>query len=244
MFVDPTGLWEVEVGQREKLNRKGEGTGKFEKYMYFKAQEGDDINSLAKETGLDINDLQKGLGDTEIKEGTQLEKLGIKSVDRTISSINKFLNNTARQENSNCWGTSYSIGMTGIVSLDINDSKSGVIADPNVADRMLSNDFKQTNSPQFGDIGRFAQIDGNLKDSSSFQKMGHKIITNGKESGGTSHYATFLLKNKQGTTYFFSKNGSGAGAPWEINTNRQLEGRKNYGGLTPIGSGSPFYRKK
>src|SRR5690606_34973171 len=100
------------------LNKKGEGTGKFEKYMYFKAQEGDDINSLAKETGLDINDLRKGLGNIEIKEGTQLETLGIESVDETISSINKYLNNTARQGNSNCWGTSFSIGMSGSVSLN------------------------------------------------------------------------------------------------------------------------------
>ena len=244
MFIDPTGLWEVKTDQREILDRKGRGTGKFETYMFFEAQEGDDINSLAKETGLDIGDLQKGLGDTEIKEGTRLEKLGVKSIDRTISSINKFLNNTKSQGNSNCWGCSYSIGMTGVVSLDINGTGTGAIGNPNDADRMLLNDFEQVNRPRFGDIGRFAHPDGNVQYSKSYQQFGYKVISDGKQSGGTSHYATFLLRNKQGVNYFFSKNGGASGDAWQINTTQQLEGRGAYGGLTPIGSGSPFYRKK
>jgi hypothetical protein len=54
IYVDPTGLWEIKVGQREILNKKGKGTGKFENYMFFEAQEGDDINSLSNEIGIEL----------------------------------------------------------------------------------------------------------------------------------------------------------------------------------------------
>jgi len=65
------------VGQREILDKDGKATGKMEKYMYFKAQEGEDIGSLSKQTGISLEELKKGLGDVEIKEGTVFEKFGI-----------------------------------------------------------------------------------------------------------------------------------------------------------------------
>lgn len=134
--------------------------------------------------------------------------------------------------------------MSGSVSLNINGSGTGIIPDPNIADKMLLENFGQTNSPRFGDTRRFAHMDGNLSLSKEFQNLKYKVINKGNQEGGTSHYATFLLKNAQGVNYFFSKNGSTGGASWEINTESQLQGRGVYGGMTPIGTGSTFYRKK
>lgn len=102
-FIDPDGLWELEIKQRE-IMKKGQGTGKFENYLAFVAQEGDNINTLSEQTGLDLDQLQKGLEGIEIKEGSSLDKLGIASVDKMIGTINKYINDQRKAFDSNCWG--------------------------------------------------------------------------------------------------------------------------------------------
>lgn len=134
--------------------------------------------------------------------------------------------------------------MSGSVSLNRNRSGTGIIPYPNIADKMLLENFGQTNSPRFGDIGRFAHMDGNLSLSKEFENLKYKVINKRNQEGDTSHYATFLLKNAKGLNYFFSKNGSTGGASWEINTESQLQGRGVYGVMTSIGTVSSFYRKK
>jgi len=88
-FMDPDGLWEIEIRERE-IMKKGKGTGKMEMYISFIAEAGDDINTLAEQTGVDLNQLKKGLGEVEIKEGTSLDKLGVEKVDKMIRTINNY----------------------------------------------------------------------------------------------------------------------------------------------------------
>jgi hypothetical protein len=86
---------------------------------------------------------------------------------------------------------------------------------------------------------------GQDKETKAMQdSYNNKLPTDGTKSGGTSHYATFLLRSKTGTVYVFSKNGNGndgkytAGAASGVATPIF-----NYGPATGIGGGSPYYRK-
>ncbi|KFE98926.1 hypothetical protein IX39_16100 [Chryseobacterium formosense] len=242
-FIDPDGLWELEIKQRE-IMKKGQGTGKFENYLAFVAQEGDNINTLAEQTGLDLEQLQKGLEGVEIKEGSSLDKLGIASADKMIGTINKYINDQRKAFDSNCWGTSVSMGRRGSVDFNVDGKNTGTIPDPNRADEILQDEFKQTNNPSFGDLRRYAYSDGNKRLSKEFNDYGYNIVDSGNKAGGTSHYATYLLNNGAGTVYVFSKNGAGASGKWVVTPERHITGDNGYGNPTPIGSGSPNYTKK
>lgn len=67
------------------------------------------------------------------------------------------------------------------------------------------------------------------------------LPNNGNEPGGTSHYATFILQNKSGTIFVFSKNGAGSDGPFVAGSENVVSG---YGNKTGIDGGSPFYTPK
>lgn len=237
LYVDPDGRWEVKVIDKE-IMKDGVGTGKFEKVIQIIAEKDDDLTTLAEQMGLDLADLQKGLAGVEIKEGVALEKLGIKSVDRTLKEMNKFLTNQKQAWNSNCWGTAISIGMDGRINFNFDGHGNGIIGQPDKADDKLVENFTQTDQPQFGDVVRYAKEDG-YKTSETFGQTG--LPDKGSEHGGTSHYASFILKSKSGKLYVFSKNGAGEKGPWVVTEDNTLS---SYGPKTGIEGGSPFYHKK
>jgi RHS repeat-associated protein len=244
LFIDPDGRWEVKINSTEILNKEGEGTGKYKYTIAFVAEKDDDINTLAEQTGLSVEKLKKGLGDISISAGTELTSLGVKSIDRTIKEMNSLLNGGANATfNSNCWATSLSIGLWGYVSTNMDGNGGGTIGDPNVADEKLTTDFKQTGNPKFGDIVRYAYENGTMKTA---EEYGQVPVDKGNKSGGTSHYATVMLKNKSGTIFVFSKNGSGERGEYTVTTASSLTGPsgQGYGQMTPIGTGSPFYTRK
>lgn len=229
-FIDPDGLWEIEIKERE-IMKKGKGTGKMENYISFVAQEGDNINTLAEQTGLDLDQLTKGLEGVEIKEGTSLDKLGIEKVDKMIGTINKYISDQRLAWDSNCWGTSISMGRKGNVDFNVDKKNTGIIPDAYRADEILQSEFKQTNKASFGDVRRYAYPNGS------------EDADKGNKAGGTSHYATFLLQNGAGTVYIFSKNGAGEKGLWHAGSEQKVVG-DGYGPPTPIGTGSPNYKKK
>jgi len=237
-YVDPDGLWEIRVE-----------TVKGQKVMTFVAQKDDTVETLAQQTGLNLEDLQKGLAGEDISEGKALQKLGIEKIDKMIIVINKLINTQDRARSSNCWGTCISFGKNGRVSFnltkDSDNNPTGIIGDPNKADEILQNEFKQTDKPKFGDIRRYAYADGNKRSEEDFTRYGYNQVNDGAKAGGTSHYATFLLQNGSGTVYIFSKNGSTEKGLWNVNSESTLLGDKDgYGQPTPIGKGSPNYTKK
>ncbi|QQQ28095.1 DUF6443 domain-containing protein [Chryseobacterium indoltheticum] len=232
-YTDPDGLWEIKVVIGNKMEPS---------YIVFVAEEGDNLETLAQQTGLAYADLSKGIGSKPISEGTPLTQLGIKKIDSMIEKINEYITTQKNADRSNCWGTCISMGKYGKVSFNMDDAATGIIGDPNVADEKLLKDFKQTDKPKFGDIRRYAYADGNARMP---DKLGYLKINDGSKSGGTSHYATFLLQNGSGTVYVFSKNGAGSDGLWNVNPESTLLGDKSgYGQPTPIGTGSPNYTRK
>lgn len=182
--------------------------------------------------------LEKGLNGVEIKEGTTLDKLGIKSVDNRLGEVNDFLNNQNQAWNSNCFGTALSMSEDGRVNFNFDGKGSGIIGNPLDADQKLQDNFKQTANPTFGDVIRYAFSDG-YKNREDF---GYGLPDKGNEAGGTQHYAVFLLKTKSGDVYVFSKNGAGDKGPWVVTKDSSFS--SSYGDRTPIGLGSPFYTPK
>lgn len=236
-YIDPDGLWEIEIKERE-IMKKGKGTGKMEKYVSFVAEKGDDLSTLAEQTGISKEKLEKGLAGVEIKEGTALDKLGIKSVDYKLSEINKYLNHQRQAWNSNCFGTALSLSDQGRVSFDMDGQGNGIIGNPAVADEKLQDKFKQAENPTLGDVVRYAFEDG----YKNRDKFGYDLPDKGNEPGGTQHYAVYLLKTKSGDVYVFSKSGAGEKGPWEVTKDSKF--KSSYGDRTPIGTGSAFYTPK
>lgn len=237
LFKDPDGLWEIRVE-----------TVKGQKVMTFVAQKDDTVETLAQQTGLNLGDLQKGLAGEDISEGKALQKLGIEKIDKMIIVINKLINTQDRARSSNCWGTCISFGKNGRVSFnltkDSDNNTTGIIGDPNKADEILQNEFKQTDKPKFGDIRRYAYADGNKRFEKNFAESNYNQVNDGTKAGGTSHYATFLLQNGSGTVYVFSKNGAGSEGLWNVNPESTFLGDIGYGQSAPIGKGSPNYTRK
>ncbi len=244
-FINPDGMWEVEVRQRTTKNKNGKE--KTENYMVLVAETDDNIQTLADQTGLDIEKLKKGLAGKEITTGTALDALGIKSADDLIKGINQALNyNKSQQDQSNCWGTALSLVLYGNVYLrPLNDKgkdMNGVISSPYDADDMLQSDFKQTAKPKFGDIVRYANENGYA--GTENEDLG---ANKGDKPGGTSHYAVYLLKSKN-DPFVFSKNGAASAkkgyepSKWEVQ--RQSTLPATYGNPMAIGSGSAIYTRK
>lgn len=132
---------------------------------------------------------------------------------------------------SNCWGTSISMARRGNVDFNVDKNNTGIIPDAYRADEILQNEFKQTDKATFGDVRRYAYPNGS------------EDADKGNKAGGTSHYATFLLQNGAGTVYIFSKNGAGEQGKWKAGSEQKVIGN-GYGPPTPIGTGSPNYKKK
>jgi RHS repeat-associated protein len=245
-FVDPDGLWEIQVREVE-IMKDGRGTGKFQKVMTFVAEKGDNLKTLSEQTGIQYAELSKGLAGVEISEGKVLEKLGVEKIDKMIDKINKFITGQDRARISNCWGSALSMAIYGTINFrmdkDQDGNPTGTIGDSNNADDMLRAQFEQTDKPAFGDIRRYAFKDGN---KSFNEGSNYELVEDGTKAGGTSHYATFLLKNGSGTVYVFSKNGATAKGLWNVNPESTLLGGVGigYGQPTPIGKGSPNYTRK
>lgn len=161
-----------------------------------------------------------------------------------IDTMNKYITTQNNAKDCNCWGSSISMGKYGFVSFNVDNQATGTIHDPNRADEILESEFKQTDKPKFGDVRRYAFTDGNKRYANEFNLLGHNRVDDGTKTGGTSHYATFLLQNGAGTVYVFSKNGAGSGGLWTVDSESKLLGDQGYGQPTPIGKGSPNYTKK
>lgn len=235
-YTDPDGLWEIKMVR---------GTDMKPSHIVFIAEEGDDLNTLAQQTGLNYADLKDGyLGSTPISEGTTLTKLGIEKIDKMIDVINKYIDTQKDADQSNCWGTCISMGRNGKISFNVDNQATGIIFDPNRADELLQKQFKQTDKPKFGDIRRYAYADGNKRSEEDFMRYNYNQVNDGTKAGGTSHFATFLLQNGSGTVYVFSKNGSGPKGLWNVNPESTFLGDKGYGQPTPIGKGSSNYTRK
>lgn len=248
LYIDPDGRWEVKVASIEVEYGK-KGKKRTEQQIQFVAEEGDNITTLAEQMGLSEDYLKTGLGDKIIDGKTVLTSFNIKSIDKTLKQMNNFLTTQGGASNTNCWGASLEIAIQGEVDFTIGGGDpiagtvKGAIADPRDADGILTNRFAQTESPKFGDVIRYAKPDGYAgKEFEEMQRSYKGALPNkGTESGGTSHYATFLLKSKSGTIYVFSKNGATSEGKFVAGDASKVF---NYGPATGIGGGSPFYTPK
>ncbi|WP_169749130.1 RHS repeat-associated core domain-containing protein [Flavihumibacter petaseus] len=241
IFVDPDGKWEFQIRQNSN--------GEF--YLTLVGQEGDNLQTLSEQLGLDMEQLRKDFfiaGDEDNQdfdptknwgEGTELSGLGSQL---SFKGINAALN-YQYTEGTNCWGTSLDFGETGKVNI------RGGIGMPTDADTRLLNGFNPTLAPKSGDIVRYAMPngyantdldnDGNVNSNNTVEQRKMKLPSKGSEKGGTSHYATFLLKNKTGVQVF-TKNGWYKG--WQVMYEKALP--PSYGGQTGIGGGSSYFKKK
>jgi RHS repeat-associated protein len=251
-FVDPDGKWEVQTGQ-EEIMKDGVGTGKYKYHIKFVAQEGDNINTLAEQTGLDLEIFKKDFEGKTIDETTTLTDLGSQG-KKKIDGINKALNfSLFDSQRSNCFGTALTLSKHDRVrfiegdgsAIDGQTNNDGVIGLPENADMRLVEGYSSTETPRFGDVTRYANVNGYTG-----PPFGGKngFASSGDAIGGASHFATFLLKNGN-QTYVFTKNGIGfdpkhpEAARWYITTEAGLP--QEYGKQMPLGQDSThFYRRK
>lgn len=241
IFVDLDGKWEFRI--------KSDGSGETKYYVVLIAEKGDDLETLAKQTGIKQEDLEKlNLG--ELKEGSELKSLGDVF---SFEGMNRSLNGNAyklEKAMNNCWGTSYAMSLTkgtmGSLAMD----------HPLYVDEKLIENFISVSQPQLGDYIRYAKKDGyktvDLNEDGvvdqrdeTLKKEASLNAEDGSEKGGTSHAATFLLTNSKGIQ-IFSKNGHSSGSPFVVTYQDQLlKDIPGYGSPTSLGSdSSPYYRPK
>jgi RHS repeat-associated protein len=246
IFVDPDGMWEYQV----KKNKDGDY------YLILVGQKGDNLQTLADQTGLDINHLRNDFytppdADNEgydqtanWGEGTELTGLGSQF---SFEGINEALNfSSAYNDKCNCWGTALEFGEKGKVN------PFGMVGDPRDADSRLTKKFNETNTPKSGDVIRFAtpegykmdwDYNGNVDKKNEDYRIALGLPNKGDVKGGTSHYATYLLKNENGVQVF-TKNGWDRRTPWAIQYTNSPSFPSSYGSPTGIDGGSPYFRKK
>ena len=116
-FADPNGeeVWEPD---KEALNNNGE--------VRFIAQKGDDLHSLATQTGLDYDYLNSLYGDISFNEGVSYSFDKIPAVSR----MNEYLQNGMNCENYNC--RSFALFVNGILDKRFE-------SDPKVVSEQLQN---------------------------------------------------------------------------------------------------------
>ncbi len=69
LFIDPDGQWEFQIGTRKKKDDKGNETSEDEKYLILKGEKDDNIESLATQTGINIEKLKKDLSVLSVNSG-------------------------------------------------------------------------------------------------------------------------------------------------------------------------------
>lgn len=240
LFVDPDGKWEVKIDERDRI-KKGKVVGK-ERYMKFVAEKNDNWESLAIQTGINIDEIKEANQGITIEEGTSITDLGNKKANKMIKGINEALNfPLIKAESSNCFGSSLSLEEFGAISFNNGDvdPHNGIIGNPSNADGQLIDKFTQTDKITFGNISRYANDNGYADDPKFKNAPGfsHK----GSEKGGASHFAIVLLKNAS-NMYVFTKNGFDVGSNWDIVKEKDLP--SNYGNPSGIGGGSHIYKRK
>ena len=241
LFVDPDGRWEFQVGTRKKKDEDGKETDEDEKYLKLVAEKGDNLETLAEQTGLKLKSIKKLGIKGEIKEGSTLLSMGDLL---NFDVINQALNftNTECNGRNNCFNTSIEFAEGDNISKNGKNLvlRNFFLAKP--ADEYLKNNFESVNNPQSGNLIRYANGDTN-----NDGVIDSKDVPS-NQAGGASHYATFLLKNGKGTQVF-TKNGIEAGQYEILYTNQKassLNGstiEANYGNPAALGNTkSPFYK--
>lgn len=245
LFYDPDGRWEFQVIGTTEVEKDKDGNVKKDKdgkeitttkyHLRLVAEKGDDINTLAEQTGFKLEDLQKigdlvGIGENSFIDGNIGDLFN-------FDIINKALNYSRdeSEDMNNCWESSQELALGQNITKDASYPLGSTDEQP--ADVKLFTQFKNVTNPQTGDIIRFAK------------KEGSKGIA-ANRIGGTSHSANFLLKNKRGTQ-IFTKNGSSATGYEVMYTNDPIADLKDkptilesYGNPTGLGNQTPYYRKK
>lgn len=234
LYTDPNGLWEFKINEDDDGNLS----------VTLVVQEGDNLDSLAEQTGFSVDELKEFYNEDIIKG---LEEGNIKSLNSFggyLKGINDALNESEISK-CNCWSSALEYGLTGEV-----DPNTGIDL-PGNADRQLKRKFEATDNPRTGDIIRYAHRTGykgnfDFNDDGEINELDEIIRktvlflpASGDISGGTSHYGTFLLKNDQGTQVF-SKNGYNV--KWQILYSKTLE--SDYGPETGIKGSSQYFTKK
>jgi len=241
-FKDPDGNWEIEVITEDIKNKNGKVKGQ-RTYVALVAEEGDDLNSLAEQSGYSLEELDK-LKSSPISAGTKFLEKDLGGLFN-FGIINSALNMKDEEYvNGNCHAAAVRFAegkemfKTGIDYLfsGFNDAKT--------SDEYLKEKFVSTEKKKTGDILRFETQDKNhdLKIDDEDQRLANDKI------GLASHYATFLLQNKRGIQVF-SKDGVSSpyqvtyvDQPTSVNGKSILE---NYGNPTPLGNDlSSYYRLK
>lgn len=245
LFVDPDGRWEFQIGQRQKTLKDKEGNAlkddkgnaitETEYFLKLVAQKGDDINTLAEQTGLKREDLEKIEGFKDLGENSFVEDMGgllnFKEINRALN-----LSDYECASKNNCHGMSFEFAYGESISTNGKNNMNGRLFSTH-ADNEYKKNFISVENPKSGDLVRFAQDD-----------MANNIRA--KDVGGINHSAVFLLKNGQGTQVF-TKNGYKTSIYSIAYTNQpanDLGGKsilQSYGNPTALkGDKSPYYRKK
>lgn len=235
VFVDPNGLWEFDI-----VGEAGESKGVYKTFL--KWQEGDNLITLAEQTGFSILEIKGFFSESIISDIEGGKPTNLFEFGGYLTGINEALNFESTTE-CNCWGTALSYGETGNVDI------TGGIDHPKTADQRLLNNFSEKRSPRIGDVIRYARQngykdmdlnqDGNVNISDERIRIRLRLIDQGNKTGGTSHFATFLLSNNSGTQVF-TKNGWVQ--KWRIMYENKLPA--TYGERSGINGGSSIFRKK
>ena len=226
LFVDPDGRWEFQIGTKTVDDKEV-------RYLMLVAEKNDNLESLSKQTGFNLEDL-KNLNLGEVNEKTVLTDLG-DMLDFDL--INEALNFNSDQLGSNCHLTALEFA-DGEEEFTTNEYKVIFKSnyDVNNADSYLRAKYKSVADPQSGDVIRFG--DPNKKGKSRI--------------GDATHYANLLLKKDDGRIQVFTKI---VGAPYQILYLDQSDPNYSnkvgssiepaYGLRTPLGNDtSPYYRRK
>jgi len=207
-------------------------------------QEGDSLETLAEQTGLDIEFLKSLYSQEEIEAINTAENVNIGEglLGGYIKGINEALNE-ANYISCNCWGSALEYGHNKSV-----DPEGGIDLSTD-ADERLNNEFTEVDKPQIGDVIRYGKEDGysstDLNGDGKVDNVDEAIRisvglpSEGSAAGGTSHMANFLLENDEGTQVF-TKNGNSN--KWTISYETPMTSHYGYGQRSSMSGGTAIYR--
>ena len=176
ILVDPNGMWDAEISEN--------GT-----CVMFKAEEGDNLHSLAIQLGLSIEDLSD-------YEGTTFEAGQLYSLDK-IAKVNSINNAIAlmNNENYNCANFAmFSNGLPQDPAFCFNDGVSSLTEAASLIDSRFSNVSESNTS--IGDVVTFGYTEWALRRENNFQDVSELYTP--KYTDTPEHYGVVLLKSKDG----------------------------------------------
>ena len=176
VLVDPNGMWDAEINEN--------GT-----CVMFRAEDGDDLHSLAIQLGISIEDLSDYEGTTfEAGQLYSLDKIDkVKDINKAIALMNN--------ENYNC--ANFAMFSNGILQEPAFVNDDGTSSLDNAA-LMIDSRFSNVSEANtcIGDVVTFGYTEWALRRENNFQDVSELYTPKYTDTPG--HYGVVLLKSKDG----------------------------------------------